>query len=304
MAFQYTTDDLVASIRVRGRVPTSQTTFTDARIRKLCDEEIGLGLLPQILAVRENYYVRDHEYNITSGQSEYRIPSRAVGVKLKGVFYVDPSGNECPIPQIPFEERGFYQSGNQSMPVFYIKANSVVLVPEPTSTSGTLKLSYFIRPNSLVAVSAAGEITAIDTALNTVTVSTIPSTFSVGDEMDFIKHDGGFECIAINQSITAINSTTISFASLPSGLEIGDYVSLAGETPIPQIPAELHPVLALRVVVSVLESLGFVNEMKAAQAKLQEAEKATDVLIAPRADSNAKKISARGSILRQRNQIW
>lgn len=303
MAFSYTTDDLVSSIRVRGRIPTSQTTFTDARIRKICDEEIALGLLPLILSVRENYYVRDHSYDIENGVTEYRIPTRAVGVKLKGVFYVDTSGNEWTIPQIPYEDRGIYEnSGTDNAPVYYIKQNNVVLVPTPGNNAGTLKLSYFIRPNALVAVSAAGEITAINTATREVTVATIPSTFSDSETYDFIKADGGFECAAIDQAVSGISSTTLTFSSeLPDSLAVGDYVALSGETPIPQVPAELHPVLGLRVLVTVLESLGFVNEMKAAQAKLVEAEKVCTDLLSPRSDSNATKVVARSSTLRSRS---
>ncbi len=306
MAFTYTSDELVSSIKVRARVPTSQQTFTEARIRKLCDEEISIGLVPKILKARENYYLKPYTLPIENGTYEYRIPSRAIGVKLKAVQLEDSSGNISPIPQIAYEDRGYYvnNSGSANAPVYYIQNNSVILLPTPTTSNQyTLHIPYFIRPNTLVAVSAAGKIESIDSGANQVVVESIPSTFTTGTEVDIIKADGGFECVAIDQEMTNVSGTTITFASLPSGLAVGDYIALAGETPIPQIPAELHTLLSLRVTVTILESLGFVNEMKAAQAKLLEAEGATESLLTPRTDSNPKKINNRGGVLR-RSRGW
>ena len=300
MAFTYTSDELVASIKVRARVPTSQQTFTEARIRKLCDEEISIGLVPKILAARENYFLRSYTVGIENGVSEYRIPNRAIGVKLKAVQLEDTSGNVSLIPLIAYEDRGFYTSNNSNSnsPVYYIQNNSVRLTPTPSTTGQyTLHLPYFIRPSTLVAVADAGEISAINTSTNEVTVSAIPSTFSSTTPFDLVKHDGGFECAAIDQT-ASVSGTVLTFSSLPSNLAVGDYVCLAGETPIPQIPGELHTLLSLRVTVTILESLGFVNEMKAAQAKLKEAEESANTLLTPRSDGNPKKLNNRISTLR------
>lgn len=307
MAFVYTSDELVSSIKIRARVPTSQRTFTEAQIRKLCDEEIGIGLVPKILAVRENYFLKSYETAVTSGVSEYRIPSRAIGVKLRDIQIRDSSGNVSQVNQIAYEERGYYvnNGNNGNLPVYYIQNNSVVLVPTPsTSNQYTLELPYFIRPSSLVAVSACGLISSIDREAKEVVVAAIPSTITSDTLVDLVKADGGFECAAIDQVVT-VSGTTITFEDdLPTSLAVGDYVALAGETPIPQIPAELHVLLALRVTVTILESLGFVNEMKAAQAKLQEAEASAQHLLSPRSDGNPKKLNNRRGILRSRSSGW
>jgi len=299
MAFTFTSDDLVASIKVRARVPTSQSTFTEARIRKLCDEEIQIGLLPKILAARENYFLRSYTTNVVSGTSEYRIPNRAIGVKLKAVMYEDSSGAIGPLSQIAYEDRGYYVNSNPTAPVYYIQNNSVILTPTPTTTSQyTLHLPYFCRPSTLVAVSACGLITAINMTTKVVTVSATPSTITSSTLVDLVKADGGFESAAIDQTVT-VSGTSITFTSLPSSLAVGDYVTLAGESCIPQIPGELHTLLSLRVTVTILESLGFVNEMKAAQAKLIEAEAAASSLLAPRSDGNPKKLNNRNGVLRR-----
>src|SRR5687768_12660540 len=125
MAFGYTSDELVSSIKVRARVPTSQNTFTEARIRKLCDEEIAIGLVPKILAVRENYFLRSYTTNVVSGVSDYRIPDRAIGVKLRAVQMSDTCGNVWDLSQIAYEDRGLYLNSDTSdTPVYYIQNNS------------------------------------------------------------------------------------------------------------------------------------------------------------------------------------
>jgi hypothetical protein len=44
--------------------------------------------------------------------------------------------------------------------------------------------------------------------------------------------------------------------ALPDGLVVGDYVALAGQTPICQAPLELHDILAFRACVKHLTSRG------------------------------------------------
>lgn len=300
MAFSFTADDLITSVKKRGRVPTSQTTFTNANILTLADQELEIGLLPQIMKNREDYYLHETDIDMTAGKSQYRIPKRAIGGKVKSVCIVDTNGDETQLEKIDYENRVFYD--NAANPVFYVKNNSIVIVPEPDTTlaAQTLRISYFIRPSSLVVEASAAQITSINTGANTVTVSAVPSTITASTPIDFVRGDGGFECLDIDVTPTNLASTTFTFSSLPDDLEVGDYICLAGETPIPQIPAELHTVLALRVTATVLSSLGFINEMKAVQKKLEEAEEAVTHLISPRVDSNSKKIINRKSILNSR----
>lgn len=261
-----------------------------------------MGLVPKVLATRENYYLYPHTTAIVANQAAYRLPDRMIGQKLKAVELIDSSGNIIPVPQIAYEDRGLYQEQSTNAPVFYFQNNSVVLVPTPTSNNiYTLSIPFFIRPSTLVPVSSAARISAISG--NQITVESLPSTITASELVDFIKHDSGFECAAINQSISSVSGTVLTMSSTPpSSLAVGDYVCLAGETPIPQVPAELHVILSLRVAVIILQALGFANEMKLMQAKLEEAENEMDEILSPRSDSNAKKINPRGGILRQRGR--
>jgi hypothetical protein len=64
----------------------------------------------------------------------------------------------------------------------------------------------------------------------------------------------------------------------------------AQECFIPQIPQELHSMLAQRVSCRCLEALGDMQKLQMANAKLQEMEKRTDNLIDNRAESSPQKV--------------
>jgi hypothetical protein len=86
-----------------------------------------------------------------------------------------------------------------------------------------------------------------------------------------------------------------------------DIVSLAGETIIPQIPDELHPILAQRVACRCLEALGDREGLGAANAKLAEMISLAMPLINDRTEGNPQKVVNYNSPLRGRilgNRSW
>ena len=289
MAFTYTVDQMLESIKMRARIPASQTTYTDAKLRRLIDEELELHVLPRLMKVRENYFLVEEDESIVSGTAEYRIPDRAAGGKISVLKMVDAQDNEKLMHQIPYEDALNYQNGDYNEPRFYIKGNNIVLVPTPNRSTDRLRWGYYRKPSSCVELSAVGTITNIDTSLNKITVSAMPSTITSSTPVDLVRSSGGFECLAINQSVAVVGNTA-TFSSLPAGLEVGDYLCLAEETPVPQIPADIHSYLTLRVAKVVLEGLGFLKEADNFEKDLKLAESIFDSLLTPRTDGNPKKI--------------
>jgi hypothetical protein len=80
-------------------------------------------------------------------------------------------------------------------------------------------------------------------------------------------------------------------------------VCLAGQSPVPQIPPELHPLLAQRVVCKALESLGDAAGFQAAQLKMAEIQQAALPLITPRVDGEPKRFANRNSPFRRRRRM-
>jgi len=105
---------------------------------------------------------------------------------------------------------------------------------------------------------------------------------SVGDNFDTTA------TFSIVENVLSAGSVTI-----PKKLNIDDAISLSEETSIPQIPIELHPMLAQRVVMRCLESLGDAPGLQAAAAKLADMEAKTGSLIDNRVESAPLKVVPR-----------
>ena len=289
----FTTADLIASIKRRAMVPTNQSTFEEDDILALADEELRLGLVPLIMSTREEFYVTYKDYS--SGSTSYDLPPRAIGMKLRDLVLVDSGDDEHSVPQINPEQAEFLGSSAQN-PKFYLRGNKFIFTDAPTDDP---RAYYYLRPNKLVVTTDAAQITSINSGSNQVDVSSLPSTIVNGSVVDFIKSKPGFDLLALDQTITGVASTTLTFASLPSGLIVGDWIALAEESPIVQVPFDLIPVLAQRVAVQILESTGDLEHLQAAAGKLGKMEKAAFGLIEPRVDGAHKKIINRHTILRR-----
>lgn len=245
------TTDLLEDIKANSFAPEGQTTFTDAQLLKVADNETMTKIVPALLKVREEYLVTQKDYAITVGKNAYPIPERAVGLQVRDVHFID--GNQV-IPDVPRTEPERINTTAQGKPEsFYLKGNDVMLFPTPSATVRTLRIWFPLRPSRLILPTSAAVISAI--AGTTVTVTSIPDTWVTGNIFDFIKQDGGHECLAIDETATLVSGSDITFAAVPSTLRVGDYLSLQGTTPLVQLPAELIPVLSQGAAAKVLENM-------------------------------------------------
>ncbi len=290
----YTTSDLITDIKLRAFVPTSQNSFTEADFLLMADAEMQTVILPLVQSLRADYYVTHTDRTIAAGQGAYDMPVRAVGMGLKDVHIVDASGVITNLAQIDQSDARTTQTGEPE--AFYIRQNQVYLYPTPSSSSGTLRLYFSLRPGKLVLPSAAGTISSIVTASNEVTLSSIPSSWTSTLTYDLIRQDGGGEPLVIDLAASGVTSTTITFASaLPSSpvaLRTSDYVALAGQSPLPQMPAELRPVLAQAVAARIRASMRLPGADDA-KAILKDEVEAAKILLTPRVQNERKVIPAR-----------
>lgn len=289
----YLTSDLITAIKRRASVPTSQTTFQNSDFLALADEEIRSKMAPLILRNLEEHWVRTYDHNITANQASYLIPTRAVAASLRDVQVVNSNNDQDRrgLDRLsPDDLYGHLGTRSVQKSGFYLQGNSVYLYPTPTSTQNKLRLSYYCRPNTLVETSACALVSSINTATKQITVSSLPSTFTTSTALDFVKANPHFECSAIDQTPTDITGLVLTFANdLPSDLAVGDYLCLAGQSCVVQIPVELQPLLVQYVTVRVLSAQSDTEALKAALAELQKLEENANILIAPRVDGKAKR---------------
>lgn len=288
MANLFTSDSLLSSIKTRALIPSSQTTYTDSDLLDLAYEELKTFIVANLIRTHEDYLVKEETSALISAQSKYRIPERAV--KLRDLTYVDGNGQEIPLARIEREQEPDYVGSGDSEPrAFYLEGNHVVLVPEVgSSVSGSLNFVYFNRPGKLVTNSRYRAIVTVGS--NYVTVASVPSVFTATELFDIIESKSGNETIEQDLAISSIVGTTITFTSDISGVSVGDYLCLSMEAPIPQCPEELHPLLAQRVAVRVLESLQDREGLKDAKKTLDEMEKNILAIVDNRITGKPQKI--------------
>lgn len=226
--------ELISALKIHGSWPTSNDLFSDPDFLVLFNHQMRVEIIPMMQKLNEEYFLHYKDFEISSGAS-YRIPKRAIGSKLRDLKIIDSSGNYQGLTRLFEEDRVSNPSG------YYITRNSVEL--SGGYSSGTLRMSFFARPGTLVLTTACAQVQSIDAATNSVVVNAVPSTFSTGSLVDIVQNDNPYDLLSIDTTITGISGTTINFASLPSDLVVNDWICRATESPVPQVPEELHPVL-------------------------------------------------------------
>lgn len=306
MAVPYlTSTTLIESIKRRASIPISQNTFTDEDLLAIANEEIFIGLVPSILQVHEEYFVTSENIDIVSNKANYPIPSRAIGNRLRQISYRDTSGNVYEMTRIQPELRYDDQHNQVTNAVyrFMVKNNEAVLIPSPSvQTVGGLEMSFFIRPNVMVTEDRVGIITDIDRNTGIVTLEDFPKAFAASNLYDFIRIPSPHRIITYDVAIVTLDpvtkTVTFDIADIPEDVNVGDSVMLAGETFVPNVPTDLHVVLAQRVATRCLEAMGDTQGLANANTKLQEMEFKTAEIIDNRVEGSPQKIVNRNNILR------
>jgi hypothetical protein len=300
---------LISSIRRRAFIPRSQETFTDEDFLQMATEEINIGLMDQIMEARGDYLVYYKDFDLVD-TNEYEIPSRAHGNKLRDISIVDANGRAIQeLSQITLEELSDVDnnySGNFN--VFYLRNNYVIL-PDFSAPSGyKLRMWFYLRPNTLVIndrgaiiLSIADAVVGSD-AVKVLSFSSIPKHFSSASLLDSTAASSPNKIIYFDMVPVSVNLTlkTITFlASDVTKLKVGDVITSAEETIIPNLPTEYHPIVAQRVAIACLEAMGDEQNKQSAERKLAQMEKAVLRIVSNRVEGAPKKIRQRHGTLNQ-----
>jgi hypothetical protein len=285
-----TTSDLLESIKQRAMIPDNQTTWSDDRLLLTATEDMRAAIVPALMSVREEYFVMSEDIAVVSGTSRYRIPERSAGQGVREILWIDADGNVLPMGQLTIEDGVQTSNSSSGVPYAYrIEWDSIVLSPDVTSP-GTMRVMFVVSPGDLIAVDDAAQITGITALTNTVSASTVPATWTGSETVDIIRGSAGCEYLALGSTITGINGTDITLSAIPTGLQVGDWIALEGESPVPQLPRDLVPLLAHKVVVTVLESMNQRGAAEAAEARYQKLIASAMIMISPRVKGGAKKL--------------
>lgn len=306
----YLIENIIESVKSRSFAPISQTTFQDADIIAILDEELKLKLVADLLSIREDFFLYRKLVPMLSNKQLYFIPTRAIGNAVKAIFPVDAAGvTGQPLTKRDIDDLGSFDQATGDPRHFYFEGDQVGLYPYPTTSGGHLLFSYARKPNQLAMTSECAKITAVDSVsvpgTTTFTVDTnLTADLIVGSKIDLLKGESPFGLWADQVAITAISATTISV--LTSAVDdvngtdvvtINDYICPTGYSNIPMIPEEFHPVLAQMGAVRLLASLGHMEKWQTAKAELVELRKEALKLVKNRAESAPDKVYKKNPLL-------
>lgn len=305
MSYYYTSDDLIASLKRRIIVPTSQSTFTEQDFLDFATEEMNMALVQSVMQLQEDYYLHTIEVPIVQNKTKYAIPYRSIGNKLKDVAFKDDNGNVQEMTRIGVEDLPHYNGGSGRIHAYYMSSNEICLAmgaANQVNPGGKLLISYYLRPNSLVPLKEVAIISAIDRTTGVIQLDNFPELFNQSKELDLVMYKSPHKILKYDILSTAMNSNnktiTLNLTDIPEDLAKGDHISLATQTAIPQLPSDLHVILAHRMAARILEALGDTEGLQNANQKLAEMEQKTTVVIDDRVEAASRKVVNRHSILR------
>ena len=151
-------------------------------------------------------------------------------------------------------------------------------------------------PNTLVLSTACGQITAI--VGNVVTVANVPVTFTTSVTYDIISNSPQmFISQGDDLTVTLVAGANITFTALPSTVQVGDWVCLAMQSPIPQIPFKPGFQLLLQLsAAKCLEIHGDTQGFNIAMSQAADMKTYFISVITPRTDGNVIRLTTPNSL--------
>lgn len=304
-----TGEQLVSAVKRRCGWPrgVDKAPLTDAEILSIADEEIVSDARPMVVSVRGEYDLVHTDYTPVAGQSRYRLPARLYDGP-RDVCWVDTDGQERHMASIDLEDVprtsriGNAPSAREC--AFYLEGDYLRLHPAPASAQGTLRVKYVLHPSKLVKTTSAS-VVAIDPG----TVSYESGLVIVGWTAGQLNPDGqicdvvsggnAHSCLMFDVEAQAFLGNTNALAwpydPLVSG---GDYLCLAGYTPIVPLPDAALAYFVYRVAALCLDAA---DDAEGFSRMIQHAQKAcADALktLKPRNQAEPKMMVCRNSPLR------
>lgn len=226
-----TSDDLVAAVQRKISFPLSQITFTSDDILAFANEEMEISQVPSVLQYHEEFFVTRFTAPLVANQAKYPIPERAIGMRIRDMFYMDTEHNMFDMARINPDDQAYFQdnTGNQNNIFrFFLEGNYVVLSPFPQfSIVGSLLMTYFIRPNQLVANSNASIISGFQqtvtvdnatlTPFDTIQIGAVTYTAVTSGAVAPQFNIDATSVLTASNLVAAINANTDAVASNVSG---------------------------------------------------------------------------------------
>lgn len=320
----YLASALIADVRRRGMMPSSASSsagYADSDVLAHANHEMSSFMVPLVMSLNEEFFCVSSDVATVSGQSAYRLPARNIGGKLRDVQLLY-GAQLLSLARIEPEELSRYSTTAAGVPsAFWLDAGAINLIPTP-SAGMTLRLRYFARPGALTVTAADfTQISSIASSSTSALTLNIPAASGAGltsnNYADIISSQSPYEPLLLSGLIASNSGTQIALSSLTSaqlynysaisnfqtgGAGRGAYVAKEGESPIVQLPDELHSLFSWRTLCGMLRQMGSHERLQACEAEAERLERVALRLLAPRVDGEPKKMM--GAFLNGYNGLW
>lgn len=311
---EWNTNALLSDIKERGSLPDNDLRFTDTLLLASSTKEMRESVAPMLAAGRAEHLVYPYTQDVVVGQRAYRMPPRAIGGSLRDVAFITASNQPFSLRQLSADE--IEQVGrldNPGTPYAYWLQNYKVMLVGAPNVAGTLSTPYYARPNALALPGASTGGAIINVGGDSVTIqytvqfsssaaadAFIAATSGLGGGgatlVDLVRGTPGFESLAVNVAPLGGGlddpdtvQVEVSGALLdPTDMPVvGDYLCSAGTAPVPQLPVELHGLLAVRASRRALKAVGD-DRWQALDADVAELEDRAKTWIATRVSGDTQ----------------
>ncbi len=300
-----TTDQFLNEVKKTVTIPANQVLLQDQDILDFGTKQQSSKMVPLMLSLRQDFFLRVEHEPFISGQDQYPINYRAIGRSLQDVKFFDGKVSRRMSLIQTNDVQYFYFSAEPFG--FYLRGDNIIVVPPPegNNVSSQLEQWFFFRPNDLTSVSNAGKIVTV--AGDMVTVDNVPPTITVGSLVDVIQGVQGNATLAYDCPVTNISGNTVTLATgsltvavapapVPTVIS-GDWISPAQTTPVIQLPDESFDFFVNCTCLSVLGAVGDFEGKKDIMNSLKEIRTDLEQLLSPRVENSSRKVIQRNGLL-------
>src|SRR5665213_2455314 len=312
MSSIYSTDALLPMLRLLPLMPSVQALFSNSDLVNVMDFEMSYKIIPLIDNQAEEYFIQSDNIIYNKSIRVYPLPTLATSDKLRSVSFVDSNFNEIRISRLRPEDimSNVNATGlaiNPALWGFYLQNDNIHLYLGSYSGSTQaykyLRLRFVRMPSTLVQEAACAQITNV--AGNVITVQSVPALFLTTSTYDIVSNSPQmFVSKGDDLIVTSIVGNVITFTSLPvypatavPGPQIGDWVCLAMQSPIPQIPFKPGFQLLLQLsAAKCLEIHGDTQGFNIAMSQAADMKNYFISVISPRVDGNVIRLTTPNSL--------
>lgn len=274
----------------------------DTDILDIIDDVIMNKIVPEMVSLRQNYFITTSVQSLTEGVDTYPIPYRALGRTLMDLKLQDSSGEvRRDLSQINLEEIQQFTGISDAPSGFYFLGDKLKVLPKPANTGDSLLMYWELPPAKGVTVGQAAKI--ISHTGDDITVESVPDDITVTTDVDLIEGKQGYSTYAMDLDITAINGNTITFAtgSLDDyTIVAGDYISVIETSPVVQLPRLVIPFVETLAGKRILQSIGDFEGAKDLLESESDELKQMRRALEPRIRNESIKIKPNHGLLRRR----